>query len=176
MWISVSNWANFWPESYFRKEAIQISCQVSAETNRNYSWQCWTIPWMQETSPKRVQNILPSQESEPLPRITKRKTDLVSPESWQHLAEPHLQKDCNPLPCPATSWGPQPEGYQLSSQDTKGDKQAIAVLGEKDWNNQWVHQNKIHQSLNLQRKGKCEISHFSLNQAARVQMWEKELW
>lgn len=67
---------------------------------------------MQETSPKRVQNILPSQESEPLPRITKRKTDLVSPDSWQRLAEPHLQKDCNPHPCPATSWGPQPEGYQ----------------------------------------------------------------
>ena len=53
------------------------------------------------------------------------------------------------------------EGRQKpSSQDMKDrNEKAIAVPGRERIINQWVPQNQIYKSLDLERKRKCEILH-----------------
>lgn len=74
LWISASNLAKFlviklWnPLEYsFRLELGQ------SQTNSEYFWQCWTMSWTHEASPRRVHNILSSQDPDSLPKVAQRK-------------------------------------------------------------------------------------------------------
>lgn len=59
-----------------------------------------------------------------------------------------------------------------SSQDIKCDEKAIVVPGRERTDKQGVPPNQNHKSLNLEKKGQCEILPFSLNQVLQIEIWE----